>query len=312
MEHPLKNQFDIGVVIGRFQVAELTDGHRHLIGNVAASHKQVLVVVGISPTMGTKKNPLGYIPRMQMLQEAYPNAVIVPFNDMPSDKDWSNNLDKLIRSVFPIGSVCLYGGRDSFIKNYSGIYETKEISEIVNEEATKVREELGKRVLNCSAWRAGAIFQSQNQYPKVFPTVDIAVVTKPDGEWLVLLGKRTPDSKWRFPGGFVGPEDENLEQAALRELHEEFDVEVDPDSIKYVGSNRQDDWRYKGPDEKICTTLFKVDYVYGDGGSISEEFYETKFIPMSIDIDEIEPTHVPLFQQLCKNLKIKKTESVEV
>jgi bifunctional NMN adenylyltransferase/nudix hydrolase len=34
----------------------------------------------------------------------------------------------------------------------------------------------------------------------------------------MLLGKKAINNKWRFIGGFVDPEDERLENAALREL----------------------------------------------------------------------------------------------
>ena len=82
MENPLKDKYDIGVVVGRFQVPTLSEGHSHLIDNIAVSHKQLIIVLGVSPTLGTKKNPLGYTARMQMMQEAYPKAIVTHIFDL--------------------------------------------------------------------------------------------------------------------------------------------------------------------------------------------------------------------------------------
>lgn len=312
MDNPLKNRYDIGVIIGRFQVPELSEGHCHIIDNVKNSHKHLLIVIGISPALGTKKNPMGYIPRWQMINSAYPEAVIVPLNDVGSNELWSSNLDTLIRSIFPMGSICLYGGRDSFKNSYKGIYDTFEVGITDAKEGTKIRQEVGKEVCNSPDFRRGLIYQSENQYPKIFPTVDIAVIRKKGKNFEVLMGKRPGKQAWRFPGGFVSPSDENFEDAALRELGEEFGVEVDRSSLKYVGSNRQNDWRYSGPDEKITTALFRVDYLFGAGDSLSDEFTETNWIEIvpptkNTEITyEIEETHYPIFLKLVEDLLGKK------
>lgn len=141
MENPLKNRYDIGVIVGRFQVPGLTKAHKNLIDNVIESHKQVVIILGVSPTLGTRKNPMGYTARLHMLQEAYPTALIGYNMDVGSDKLWSKNLDAIIRSLCPIGSVCLYGGRDSFVKAYHGSYPTFELGINDSKEGTKVRDQ---------------------------------------------------------------------------------------------------------------------------------------------------------------------------
>ncbi len=303
MESPLKNKYDIGVIVGRFQVPELMEGHKHVVDNVVEAHKQVIIVLGVSPTLGTKKNPLGYIPRMQMLQETYPDAIITHIMDINFDEVWSQCLDTLIRSLCPIGSVCLYGSRDSFISQYHGIYPTFEIGINTTKEGTKIREEVGKQVVDSVDFRKGVIYQSQNLYAKVFPTVDMAVLQPYKKGYKVLLGAKVNNDQYQFPGGFVDPSDENLEEAAVRELLEELEVEVDLDSIEYVGSNRQNDWRYRGPEECITTSLYKADYVFGSGEPLSE-FHKTDWIEVCPEsLEEVKEGHRPLFEKLIKNLK---------
>lgn len=303
MENPLKGKYDIGVVIGRFQVPYLTSGHKHVIDNVADAHKQLLIVVGVSPTLGTKKNPLSYTARMEMLQSTYPKAIITHLMDVGSDEIWSKNLDILIRSICPLGSVCLYGGRDSFIKSYKGAYPTFEIGVTDKTQGVEIREEIGKQTINSNDFRAGIIYHSQNQYPKVYPCVDIAILKKESKQWRVLMGKRKGNDKWRFPGGFVDPSDLSFEDAARRELIEEMDLEAD--ELEYVCSNRQQDWRYNGPEECITTVLYKAQYIHGNS-KLSDEFEESEWILLSgWAFGSIEPTHLDLFEKLLNNMKIK-------
>ncbi len=296
--NPLKGKYDVGVIVGRFQVAELSEAHRFLIDTVRESHKQVIVAIGVSEALGTKKNPLGYTARMQMIQETFPDVIVTHVMDVKDDKQWSKTLDKIIRALCPMGSVCLYGGRDSFINSYAGRYPTFELA-VVNEEAgTRIREEIGKTVWNCKEFRAGVIHSCQNQYPKVFPTVDMAVVKGNQ----VLLGRRTVDSPLRFPGGFVDPTDGSLEIAAIRELSEEVDVEVD-NECEYLGSFIINDWRYKTPDEKIMTTLFKFKYLHGTA-SVIDEFACFEWVDIDeSNLENIEPGHGVLFQRLLETTK---------
>jgi len=61
---------DVGVIIGRFQVAELHDGHHMIISSVLERHKKVLIFLGSTPdVLVTKQNPLDFLTRQQMIQE---------------------------------------------------------------------------------------------------------------------------------------------------------------------------------------------------------------------------------------------------
>lgn len=311
MLNPLANKYDIGVIVGRFQVPELTEGHKHVIDNVLTAHKQLIIAIGVSPTLGTKKNPLGYTSRMHMLRSTYKTAIIVPIVDVNSDELWSKNLDTLIRSICPIGSICLYGSRDSFISSYKGIYSTFELGTLEKIEATKIREKIGKELIDSTDFRAGIIYQTQNQYPKVFPTVDIAVIKKEGKEYSVLMGKKNEYTGLQFPGGFVDPSDADLEEAALRELSEEVNVEVDRDSLAYLSSNRQEDWRYDSPDEVITTSLFIVNYVSGSGSPVEDELKETEWVTIDEDnYNSVADGHKPLFKSLMRKYNPKSINNI--
>jgi bifunctional NMN adenylyltransferase/nudix hydrolase len=254
----MKNTQEIGVIVGRFQVPELHAGHVELIQRVVDNHKRVAIFLGVTPVLVTKKNPLDFITRKEMILKVFPNITILALPDKPNDSDWSLELDKRIREVFPIGEALLYGGRDSFRSAYSGSFDTTEIEQIANFSGTEMRKEVSLETKASPDFRAGVIFAAYNQYPKVFPTVDVAIMRGDE----VLLGRKSHQILFRFIGGFVDPTDDNFEQAAQREAQEETGVEVD--NLQYVGTARIDDWRYRHEVDKIITTLFTADYVAGD------------------------------------------------
>jgi bifunctional NMN adenylyltransferase/nudix hydrolase len=254
----MKNIQEIGVIVGRFQVPELHVAHQELIQRVIDNHKRVIIFLGVTPVLVTKKNPLDFITRKEMILKLFPNVTVLALPDMPYDTDWSRELDKRIREVAPVGEVLLYGGRDSFRSAYTGNFETTEIEQIANFSGTEIRKEVSQETKASPDFRAGVIFAAYNQYPKVFPTVDVAIVK---GEEL-LLGRKPHQTLFRFIGGFVDPTDDNFEQAAAREAQEETGVEVG--NLQYVGTARIDDWRYRHEEDKIITTLFKAEYISGE------------------------------------------------
>lgn len=281
----MKNTQEIGVIVGRFQVPELHAGHVELIQRVVDNHKRVAIFLGVTPVLVTKKNPLDFITRKEMILKVFPNITILALPDKPNDSDWSLELDKRIREIFPIGEALLYGGRDSFSRAYIGSFETTEIEQIANFSGTEMRKEVSLETKASPDFRAGVIFAAYNQYPKVFPTVDVAIMRGNE----VLLGRKSHQTLFRFIGGFVDPTDDNFEQAAQRETQEETGVEVD--NLQYVGTARIDDWRYRHEVDKIITTLFTADYVAGNA-TAQDDIAEIKWFKINdLTVDNFVVEH---------------------
>lgn len=254
----MKNTQEIGVIVGRFQVPELHAGHIELIQKLIHNHKQIVIFLNVAPVLVTKKNPLDFITRKEMILKVFPNITILALPNEPDDNDWSRELDKQIRAVFPSGNALLYSSRDSFRSAYTGIFETTEIEQIANFSGTEMRKEVSIETKASPDFRAGVIFAAYNQYPKVFPTVDVAIMRGDE----MLLGRKSHQALFRFIGGFVDPTDDSFEQAAQREAQEETGVEIG--NLQYVGTARIDDWRYRHETDKIITTLFTADYISGN------------------------------------------------
>ncbi len=284
---------NVGVIIARFQTPYLHEGHKALMSEVTNNHDKLIIVLGVCPVRGSRKNPYDYFTREKMIKREYPEVIVLPLSDHPSDTQWSDNLDNILLTAGPAEHFVLYGSRDSFIPYYSGRNKTIELPEHGGHNATELRKKYADKVFDSQDFRAGILYAYHNQYPKVYPTVDIAVFRNEGKE--ILLGKKPNNMKWRLIGGYVDPSDEKLEDAALRELEEEAGPIV-VKNMSYVMSTKVDDWRYRSEVDKIITTVFRCEYVSGEFQAQDDicelGWHNVKDLPEMIKGGEITPEHV--------------------
>ena len=306
----VKKKCDIGVIIGRFQVHELHDAHREMINEVIKRHDKIVLFLGVSPTLCTQRNPLDFLSRKVMFEEEYGNriSVILPLNDKKSDFVWSNQVDTKIREVFPIGSVVLYGSRDSFIPHYHGIFDVIELVPHSLVSATEIRKSVSKKVDRTKEFRAGVIYACYNSYPIVHPTIDVAIMN--DDETKVLLGRKKDEIEYRFIGGFADITDESYEQTVRREAYEETGLEVG--DLQYVASDKVKDWRYRSStDRSIMTIFFKAKKISG-AEQANDDIFELKwFNVLELKNENLVSEHGKLLTHLKNNLKINKEITYE-
>jgi bifunctional NMN adenylyltransferase/nudix hydrolase len=247
-----------GIIIGRFQVVELNKVHKKLFSKVIRRHQKVAVFLTSNPAP-SDLNPIDLLFRFDLVEEKYGDKInVLEMPDLPDDRIWSQELDRRILEMKPEGSVTIYGTREGFTERYSGRYST-EILEAPEEDMPELLDiHAGWDI---RSFRAGMIFAAMRRFPTVYPTVDIAVMN--DDMTEVLLARKENETKFRFPGGFSDPSDDNFEMAAIRELMEECgDVEVD--NLVYLGSSQVDDWRYRNAADGIITHLYACTYVRGE------------------------------------------------
>ncbi|GAA4327783.1 hypothetical protein GCM10023149_31410 [Mucilaginibacter gynuensis] len=281
-----------GVIIARFQTPYLHEGHTRLINQVKESHSKLIIILGVSPIMGSRKNPYDYYTREKMIKKDHPEIIVLPVSDHPSDKIWSDNLDSLLRGVFPAEQFCLYGSRDSFIPYYSGKCETVELPEHGDYNATELRKQFADKVFDSQDFRAGILYAYYNQYTKVYPTVDVAVFR--DNKTALLLGRKANSNKWRFVGGFADPEDAGYEAAAKRELGEECG-DIETGEMQYETSARINDWRYRNEADKIITLLFSCEYTGGtpvaQDDIVELQWFKLADLPQMIAAEQTNTEH---------------------
>lgn len=250
----MKNTLKIGVIIGRFQTLKLLKKQINFIQKIIDNHDEVIIFLNTTPVKISKQNPLDFTMRKEIISEIFPKIKILVLADNPNQDAWSREIDEKIKELYPKQETVLYVGNNL----YNGSFETVDIGEIADLSENELsKKEVDKLKVN-SDFRAGVAFAVNSQYPKVFSTVDVAIVRGNE----VLLGRKLHQTLFRFIGGFVDPTDDNFEQAAQREAQEETGVKVT--NLQYVGTARIDDWRYRHEVDKIITTLFTADYIIGN------------------------------------------------
>lgn len=253
---------DVGILIGRFQIDSFHTGHRKLLDMVKSRHKRVVVFLGISKWKGGINNPLDYTTRKLMFTQYYPDFTVLPILDCQTNEEWSSNIDKKIREVFPLEEITLYGGRDGFIKHYTGHFKTIEVVHEHEASSTDVRDNLSALPVMSDDFRKGVIYAIINHPSSPIMCVDGAVLRKGhiDHGIEVLLIQKPGETRWRFPGGKLEP-NESLYHAVKREVREETGIEAG--NPIFVASEGVPDWRAVREGLHISSALFALPYLYG-------------------------------------------------
>ena len=287
----------VGVVIGRFQLAELHVGHISLLMETARRHKDVLILLGCTRAENSKKNPLDYETRRKMMLHLSKDFKVQPLWNMPSDKDWTKQVDNIVKKVYKNKKGILYGSRDNCLKHYSGKMKKVRITPVSDAKATDARKSI--KSVDDPKFRAGVIHHANTALPTSFQTVDAVIVETMNTDITrLLVGRKAtdPKDKWRFIGGFVDPKDTSLERAVYRETIEEIGKDATIEIGRYLGSLQVKDWRYKDESSKIMTAAFLVYYQWGDIKA-SDDIQQLRWIPVNkMEPDRLVKSHQPIYE----------------
>ena len=291
---------EVGVIVARFQSPIIHDGHLDIITKVTNTHPRVMVFLGLSPLKCTKNNPLDFAARKFMMEEKFPNIEVHYIEDCREDEVWTKKLDGQIHKLIGPGQkVVLYGSRDSFINSYKGgKYTTIELVPDKFISAREIRRTVGIKSKASQEWREGVIHAVENQYPKVIPTVDFAIVNFDKLE--VLLARKPEETLLRFPGGYSDTNSNSYEEDVKREAMEETKLEVGEPI--YIGSTLIKDWRYEHEQDKVKTAMFVCQYIFG-APQASDDVADVRWVKF----DDLKDTmiveeHRPLLGLLVKYL----------
>lgn len=296
----------IGVIVGRFQVPSLTEGHKEILEHcLAQGHETNILFLGIPPTdvRCTKNNPIPFAPRKRMIEDEYGDKFLVAYiKDVPTDEEWSRNLDsKILDMTMGDTDVVLYGSRDSFIKHYKGRFDTEEYHQRVLVSGTDVRENCAHSGETSLGFRLGLVYATQKSWTNYFPTVDCAIAM--DSKFEKFLFAKKPNEKLlRFVGGFWDAKDDTVEAAAIREAKEESNLKCSVHS--YICTAKIDDYRYRGEKEKIMTTMYlmTVDEDSPDARAM-DDISEVHILPLNeVTPEMVMPNHRPLLEKLNQHI----------
>lgn len=255
----------VGVIVARFQVADLHAGHRYLIEQTRCNFPKTFIVLGEHGGLRTERNPLTFQERELMIRESYPGADldIDRLRDHPfCHLRWSDWLDELIQKRYPGEKAVMIGSRNSFLGAYTGKHEKRECTAIDEKSGTEQRQNI-KYSSGMNA-RAAIIFHEMNRHATAYSAADIAIVDD-EHERVLAITKHWFDGLYSLPGGFVDPEKDSCdEDTARRERGEELLNIVTSDHYEQLGARiRVEDPRYRDSKDKIYTTLFCTSYQGG-------------------------------------------------
>lgn len=298
----MKNKHSIGVIVGRFQVPSLSEGHKEILEHcLAQGHETNILFLGVPPTdvHVTKNNPLPFAPRKHMIEETYGNKFIIAYiKDSKSDTEWSKALDEAILTITNGDTdVILYGSRQSFISHYTGRFDTEEYTQRLMCAGTAVRANAIHSGETNLGFRLGVVYATQKSWTRYFPCVDCAIATD-DTYSKFVFAKKPHEKLLQFVGGFWDSVDENVEAAAIREAKEETNLDCKVKS--YIGSLKVDDCRYRNEIEKIMTTFFLME-AKADSAALraGDDITEVHIRELASMTDEmVIPAHRPLLNML--------------
>lgn len=262
-----------------------------------------MIVIGVHGGVAGITDPMDFETRATMIKSEYPDVVVVMIKDHSSNAFWSGRLDNLIKKYFPHYEAILFGSRDSFLSSYEGKFQKKKIHSKIHVCATELRRGVATTVRASADFRAGIIYANTKQiFPTSFQAVDIVIRHSVKNE--VIVGRKTGERGWRFPGGFVDPADQSLECAVWREAIEEVgDIEIA--DIRYLNSFRVDDYRYRKSEHKVMSALFSAVYVFGHI-TASDDLKDVRWQRLSGLVECLVGEHKPLGQAYLENIRKHK------
>ena len=87
----------------------------------------------------------------------------------------------------------------------------------------------------------------------------------------------------------------------MREAVEETKLELD--QLKYVGSFSINDWRYRNERDKIFSTLFTAEYMFGKPEA-SDDIDELKWFDVNtVNTKDVVTEHRPMLKVLLNSLR---------
>ncbi len=300
-------QATVGVVLGRFQLPVLHEGHKALIREVQKRHDTVILVIASTPVFLNRKNPLSGELRRALLETEFANqnVVVRELHNNPSNEVWSANFDRLLTETMTNTRFIIYGARDNSLKCYSGTHEKVSLNLNLPTSATDVRRKIAREIpgdkRDLRKFAEGVIYATHNFFPVSYTAVDLAIIREEGGKTQVLLCGKGISKKWFFCGGFVDPEDKTILDAVKREKAEELGINLEVDGYQFVGDLLIDDWRYRGTEHSIRSMFHVGTYQWGTARP-ADDIERTEWFELNQIHEVIADAHRPLADALKKHV----------
>jgi bifunctional NMN adenylyltransferase/nudix hydrolase len=294
----------LGVIVGRFQTAQITPGHQFLFDEVYKKHDTVVTFVGSKPPLyqPDEKNPLDFFSRKKMLMTYNPNLSVLSITDKGDDESWSDDLDKKIDEIRGTFDAILYGSRDSFISHYTGKFKTVELESNIIYSATSVRERIIQDAKDSDEFRAGVIYGLSN---RIVSGIHCSYGLIVDSNSRVLIGKRKGDKYYSLFGGMYSPEvDKTYSDTMKRTIREQLGSNIEIGNTKFLFDTQLEHWAYSSSNEKVHGNFFICKVAWG----YARPNHEFEFVEW-VTVKEFENKMFSLEFSLLKDSFLEELES---
>lgn len=127
---------------------------------------------------------------------------------------------------------------------------------------------------------------------KIFVTVDVLVINTATNEILLIKRLNEPYKNcWALPGGFVD-ENEDLEQAARRELFEETNIETD--KMIQIGAFGKP---YRDPRGHMISIAYQTYYIKNQTVQAKDDAREVKWFSLN-NLPELAFDHLEIINSI--------------
>ena len=127
---------------------------------------------------------------------------------------------------------------------------------------------------------------------KIFVTVDVLVINKKTDEILLIKRLNEPFKDcWALPGGFVD-ENEDLEQAARRELFEETNIETD--EMTQIGTFGKP---YRDPRGHMISVAYQTNLIENQKVKAKDDAKDVKWFSIN-DLPELAFDHFEIINSI--------------
>lgn len=227
---------NIGIIIGRFQVPFLHEGHKLLIQTALDKSDKVIVLLGSANRAPSPRNPFNFTHRAETISKCFPNSVVCyPLNDyLYSDSQWMTDVALTISKVTKgTDRITLFGhfkeGNDYL--TWFPQYKNYNVESDIKIDGTAIRND-NIYLLPNSVQQDIAAYDMEKEhfkdykYPEALNICCADTVLECAGHVLLIRRKYAPGKgSWALPGGHKN-NNETFLDAALRELEEETNVRV--------------------------------------------------------------------------------------
>lgn len=247
----------VAIIVGRFQVDDLSEGHQKMLRMAYEECERVIVFIG-SRVVRSAADPLPYYMVANSVKGVQCASVEVYEQlDNPDNEVWIQSLMNQVGNLTEKDDeLWFYGGhgeKDSFLDVMPLGINRRHVPYDGELSGTELRSRIGYH--NTWVFRAGYIKAHLDAFPSC-PSVVDAVITKGNQ---VLLGFKEKTGKYCVIGGFADDGDGSLEHSTSRETKEEGGLIIPPDAWKYLMSMQCDIFSYSRTIQPY-TSVFHTEY----------------------------------------------------